>query len=101
RAVSRAERAVRPVRVVEMQASELHARARGEWRGGRGRRVADVADAAEHPHAARHHAALEPQDEERAPSPGRGPLTLQGREQAQRALRIDIVEREPRARPAW
>src|SRR5438034_7724666 len=79
---------------------ELHARTRGERRRARHPGVPDVSDAAEHPQAACHHPALEPQDDERTPATSR-PLALEGREQPQRALGIDVIEREPRARAAW
>ncbi len=80
--------------------SELHARTRRERRRARHARMSDVSDAAQHPHAARHNAALEPEDDEGAPSPRR-PLSLDGGEQPQCALGIDVIEREPGARAAW
>src|SRR2546428_302790 len=44
--------------------------------------------------------ALEPAHPERDPTPRR-PLSLDRGEQAQRALGIDVIEREPGARAAW
>src|SRR3989449_8078742 len=62
--------------------------------------MSDVTDSAQHPHPACHNAALEPEDDEGAPSVRR-PLSLDRGEQAHCALGIDVIEREPGARAAW